>query len=188
MHFIPLKSLFVGFLYIKALSYAIINIYLQHNSSVKGIWDMKKEDTVIIRLKAGSDEVRAFEDSYGEHCAFRSNYKNYIISDSEDARLLRYRLDKNHLYYMLAAVYNGDKITGAYWGCGQFIEKKGLCGFRLFARVKSGYNDRVKDIFKLAGTDISSDITVLNSKDIADRICSEIKAPDDGRVKEICIA
>lgn len=152
---------------------------------MKGIWDMKKEEAVIIRLKAGSGEIKAFEDSYGEHCECQSNYKHYVI-DPEDVKKLKGRLDKNHIYYMLAAVYDGNKATGAYWGCGQFIEKEGLYGFRLFARVKSGYNSNVKDILELAGAD--SNITVIKSKEIADRIRSVINEPVDGRVREICIA
>lgn len=87
---------------------------------------------------------------------------------------------------MLAAVYDGDKATGAYWGCGQFIEKEGLYGFRLFVRVKSGYNSRAKDVIELSGAD--SNITVIKSKEIVDRINSVINEPVDGKIKEICIA
>jgi len=147
---------------------------------------MKKENSVIVRIKAGSEEVRNFEDSYSEHCECLSNYKHYNITAPREIKLLADRLEKNHLYYMLAAVYDGSRVKEAYWGCGQFIKKKGFCGFRLFVKAKSEYDSMVKDILELAGTD--SDIAVISSEEIAERIGSVVNGSVDGRIKEICIA
>lgn len=154
---------------------------------MKGIWDMKKDTAVIIKLKAGSEAIKDFEASFTEDCESRTNYR-YYIADPREMPLVRSGLEKNHLYYLLAAVYDDDKIIGAYLGCGQFVVKDSICCLRLFVRAKSEYNENVREIFELADAAKSPEISIVKSKAVGDRIGALINSSADGKVKEISIA
>mgnify|MGYP004600432985 FL=1 len=149
---------------------------------------MKREDILFIRIKAGSASVQDFEDSYKENYECQTNYKYYDIGDAKEKAYLTECIEKNHLYHMLAAVYDGDRITETFMGCGQLIVKKDICGIRLFVKVKAGYNDTAENIIKLAGADIFSDIAVVRAPDISDKIGDIINNTETGKIKEICIA
>lgn len=149
---------------------------------------MIMEDAVIIRLNAGSDSIESFEDSYKECYKCLTNYKYYNIGNRKEITYLTKRLDKNQLYYVLAAVYDGNTVTEAFIGCGQFILKKGICRFRLFIKVRSEQNDTVRDILKHADFSGETDIIVKKSKLISEKISAAINKSSSFKSREILIA
>lgn len=140
---------------------------------------MKNEGVIIIKLKAGCEPIKYFEDSYNESLRGGTLYKYYNITNTHDVNYLTEHLDKNQSYFIFAVVYDSDdnnKIIQAFLGIGKFIINDKGCSFRLHINVKSDYNNSIKNIYNLTELNFDSDFTeaeyvsIERSRIIADQI------------------
>lgn len=145
---------------------------------------MKNDGVIIIKLKAGCEPIKYFEDSYIERKSNWPANKYYNVINPQDINYLTKHLEENQSYFLFAVVYdNKNKIIQAFLGNGEFIVNDKGCSFRLYIKVKSDYNNSIQNIYNLTELNFDSDFTeaeyvsVEKSRIIADQINYIITPP-----------